>query len=754
METALSGPSLDSVPKLVFRSGPLRGQVLALEKDRTSIGRDARNDIAINDDIVSSFHAAIVNDQGHFYLEDAGSKNGTFLNGVRMERAELKDGDVFHLCQTGPEIQLSLGRPSLPKLIESTTTALTRTRSLTHALRELFPRKSVGAANVMSLTGVRKILDYKLEEATRKSRLQVIWVSALFLVISTGALVGTMLIHHSRSLGQVPLLAAGAPPALVPSFNSTLGVRLGVRLEPIYGSFFLSYRDTPIGEADVTNSGQGIFSGAELEFRFENAASKLMVEPYTIPVPELQPGGTARISIRPKLSTETLSSQTREVTATTIVSRDGVPIVALSKAVFVHERNKFNWEKPERVAVFVDPNDAGVRALVDRVWTLRPAANRDEFPPPRIVGAATLITALANLDLQYRPDPGNPISERIDQKAIDRVSYPGETILARSGDCDDLSVLCCSALEAAGIPTAFAVGTGHVLFLLDTGISAEALTQTPLDSDTVVVWKDRVWMPIESTDLARPGANFATAWSAAWPRIQSLSTGGMQILELKEAWRSFQPMNPPPSESRLEDFERAAQAAAAGLKDRVEGASRRMAELFEENLVRRVAEVAKSTEAGAARDQAIGLVYARSGLFSRAVQVLERAIFGEKIPSSTGLREWGKQLAEETSILLADLAMCLSLGAHTQEDLDRAATCGEIASSGFPESSREKGELMLRVALVHRLRGDLLAERVWSARAFESDPGLGETYRRLTATGGPVAGPVEEIRAFLKRGLR
>ncbi len=754
METVATEPNVDSVPKLVFRNGPMRGQVLALKKDRTSIGRDVRNDIAIHDDVISSFHASILHEQGRIYLEDTSSKNGTFLNGKRIERAELKDGDIFHLCQTGPEIQLSLGRPSLPGLMEVTTATFTRTRSLTQALRELLPRKPTSEACGMSLTGVRKILDYKLEEATRRSRLQVIWVSAIFVFLSTAALVGTVLIHEARSRGPAPAFVPGTSPSLLPASNSDLGVRLGVRLDPIYGSFFLAYRDTPLGEAEVTNSGKDSFSGGELVFRFEGAASGLLIEPYSVAVPELRSGGVARISIRPKLSTEALSSQTREVTATTIVSRCGAPIVALSRAVFVHGRNMFNWERPERIAVFIDPNDAGVRALVDRVWPLRPPANRDEFPPPRLVGALTLITALANLGLQYRTDSGNPISERIDSKAIDRVSYPGETILARSGDCDDLSVLCCSTLEAAGIPTAFAVGGGHVLLLLDTGISAENLAQTPLDAGTVVVWKDRVWMPIESTDLAHPGSNFATAWSAAWPRIQSLSTGEMQMIELKEAWRSFQPMNPPPGEARLEELARGLQSVVMGLNERVAVASQRIAELFLENLEHRVAEVSRSTAEGPLRAQAIGRIYAHSGLFSQAVQVLYKAIFGNDGASHSSLREGRMPPSEETSTLLADLAVCLSLGAHSQEDLDRAAAYGEQASGGFPEGSREKGELMLRVALMHRLRGDLLAERIWSSRAFQSDPGLGETYRRLTAAGGPVAGPIDGIRGFLRSALR
>ena len=54
----------------------------------------------------------------------------------------------------------------------------------------------------------------------------------------------------------------------------------------------------------------------------------------------------------------------------------------------------------------------------------------------------------------------------------DRVNYPGETLLRRSGDCDDIVVLCCSVLEAADIPTAVVVGSSHVIMMFDSGLSS------------------------------------------------------------------------------------------------------------------------------------------------------------------------------------------------------------------------------------------------------------------------------------------
>jgi DNA-binding NtrC family response regulator len=49
---------------------------------------------------MSSQHARIVREDARFVLEDLGSRNGTFLNGDRIERAHLRDGDVIEMGRT------------------------------------------------------------------------------------------------------------------------------------------------------------------------------------------------------------------------------------------------------------------------------------------------------------------------------------------------------------------------------------------------------------------------------------------------------------------------------------------------------------------------------------------------------------------------------------------------------------------------------------------------------------------------------
>src|SRR5437867_7281658 len=57
------------------------------------IGRHADNNLVIRDSRASRVHAQIVVENARYVIEDAGSRHGTFINGARVERHELRTSD-------------------------------------------------------------------------------------------------------------------------------------------------------------------------------------------------------------------------------------------------------------------------------------------------------------------------------------------------------------------------------------------------------------------------------------------------------------------------------------------------------------------------------------------------------------------------------------------------------------------------------------------------------------------------------------
>src|SRR3972149_3698419 len=70
--------------KLTMRQGPRTDQSFELLKDVHTIGREAGNDIIINDPQVSRHHARLTLQGNAYILEDLGSTNGSFVNGRRV----------------------------------------------------------------------------------------------------------------------------------------------------------------------------------------------------------------------------------------------------------------------------------------------------------------------------------------------------------------------------------------------------------------------------------------------------------------------------------------------------------------------------------------------------------------------------------------------------------------------------------------------------------------------------------------------
>ena len=84
--------------QLVMRTGPTMGKIYGLGKDEISIGRDPSNDIVINEAEVSRKHARLLIQDKGYMLEDLGSTNGTFINGLRLEAPlQLQPGDMVLL---------------------------------------------------------------------------------------------------------------------------------------------------------------------------------------------------------------------------------------------------------------------------------------------------------------------------------------------------------------------------------------------------------------------------------------------------------------------------------------------------------------------------------------------------------------------------------------------------------------------------------------------------------------------------------
>ena len=88
------------VPVLVCTGGSLKGRIITVPDGGLTVGRAEDNDIVIQEDGVSRYHARLLYEGGSLWLQDAGSRNGVFVNGNRVtDHRALRAEDVIQVAE-------------------------------------------------------------------------------------------------------------------------------------------------------------------------------------------------------------------------------------------------------------------------------------------------------------------------------------------------------------------------------------------------------------------------------------------------------------------------------------------------------------------------------------------------------------------------------------------------------------------------------------------------------------------------------
>lgn len=88
-----------AMPRLVITKGLGTGRDHAVGTECV-VGRAPEADFVLDDQSASRRHFRVSRDADRYVLEDLGSRNGTLLNGSRVQREGLADGDLIRAGAT------------------------------------------------------------------------------------------------------------------------------------------------------------------------------------------------------------------------------------------------------------------------------------------------------------------------------------------------------------------------------------------------------------------------------------------------------------------------------------------------------------------------------------------------------------------------------------------------------------------------------------------------------------------------------
>lgn len=107
------------------------GRELEFDQDLIRIGRMPDSDVNFDPEVdldASGRHAEIRSENGRYILVDAGSRNGTWLNGQRVKHAALRADDEIELGRGGPKLKVGAlrARPSRRRAVSRTSPTVPR----------------------------------------------------------------------------------------------------------------------------------------------------------------------------------------------------------------------------------------------------------------------------------------------------------------------------------------------------------------------------------------------------------------------------------------------------------------------------------------------------------------------------------------------------------------------------------------------------------------------------------------------------
>ena len=223
-------------------------------------------------------------------------------------------------------------------------------------------------------------------------------------------------------------------------------------------------------------------------------------------------------------------------------------------------------ERLDPMVAFIDPDDTIIRSFAQAVSSM-PV----EIDSTRLAGlnqnndsllrAMQIFEALNAYGIRYEPHPETPfqsiyaqeyivdVTTKYAQNLLDAADlwyidsdgpfkaakYPRDFLRTSGiGDCDDVTVLLTSLLEAVDIRTKLVDVRSSVFVMFDSRLTEKDLETLKISSGLFIKDNDRLWVPVEVTHY---GKSFIDAWQAGINKFNSaVLEDTLKLVDVHAAW--------------------------------------------------------------------------------------------------------------------------------------------------------------------------------------------------------------------------
>jgi Tfp pilus assembly protein PilF len=497
-------------------------------------------------------------------------------------------------------------------------------------------------------------------------------------------------------------------------------------LFPAMQSWYEATTDA-LGTVTVTNTETFDLASVEISFYQKDTMSG---PTKLASIPVLEAGGSATVGVKAVFNDAVFGNEgVRPLTGELVAEylsrgrpvRQSVPV-----ACQLLDRHAISWSEDEKVGAFITPQDSALRNLMGFIASeIAPDAASPGIAP-KLQTAMQTWGMLKALRCVYVPDPKTPftaVQGRTEE--VDSVSLARETLKARGGDCDDLTVLFCSLLEAVSTPTAYVLVPGHIFAAFDTGVPVASWQDVHPEKRMTFAIDGSLWVPVEVTLLEK--SDFLTAWRRGveeWEAVAG-SPGDRRFVKTADAQKRYKAVVLQQTDLGLQ-YGNPQTVAAAVSAARESG----------EKLVTAIVDAyGKAAQAGGTKREynRFGLACAKFGRYDQAEQAFAMALSLDR-SYLTALLNWGNVM-----VLKQQLAEALRIYHEGEEAL---AAAGAEGASLLPL-------FLMNLSRCYYEMEDYERSQQYFEKATTADPTLADRYAYLKAAAGggrqAAAAPNEDL---------
>ncbi len=205
----------------------------------------------------------------------------------------------------------------------------------------------------------------------------------------------------------------------------------------------------------------------------------------------------------------------------------------------IYDRNSINWDDTQKAAAFITAKDPTI-LKISRNITSEIAEKGSKVINQNLTDAIALFEALREYGIAYKIDPDSSYADLSkNETATDYLQFPVQTLDYQTGDCDDMSILYSSLLEAVSVESAFITTPGHIYIGFALGLNKAQARHIFSNTENIIFRDDKAWIPVEVTALKD---GFLKAWNLGareWREAEAQQAA--DFYPVRQAWRTYEP---------------------------------------------------------------------------------------------------------------------------------------------------------------------------------------------------------------------